>query len=249
MRWLGWSPLHCDQALVPVAAAIVVGETMAAWAGIVWHPQGGPGITPVFVAAMLLASLVGFRSLGCSTAQLKAWREYTVCAAVLVLAVSVAFILRVGSVAAVGSFLLVAGEEELVFRLAAPLAAGGIAAWCLGRDAGSILEWGRGPRIAALATAAATFTIGPGHLREIGNSPLRAVPFVAIGLLFGYVVLRTGNLIAGLPVHVVINLATVCYLDGAITREVWALMVIAALGCFALGAERAGRRLGVVVAI
>jgi membrane protease YdiL (CAAX protease family) len=72
------------------------------------------------------------------------------------------------------------------------------------------------------------------------------VPFVAVGLLLSYVVLRTGNLVVGLLVHALLNLATVCYLSGSIPRPVWALVVILALAGFARGAERAGRRLGLV---
>jgi membrane protease YdiL (CAAX protease family) len=75
------------------------------------------------------------------------------------------------------------------------------------------------------------------------------VPFIAIALLLTYVVLRTGDLLPGMLVHALLNLATVCYLSGGMPRAVWAITVVAGLGIYAWGAETAGRRLGVVLPV
>jgi CAAX prenyl protease-like protein len=245
-KWSGWWNLRCSAPVVPLAGLIVAVETLAAWTGVGWHPIGGVTVTPVLPAAALLATLVGWRRLGFSERQMRAWSECALFTAALLLAVSIVFLLRVGPPRALISFLGGAVEEELVFRLAAPVAAGGIAAWFLRRPPSDLLAWGTAPRVVALAVAATTFTVGPGHLAQIGTAAWRVVPFVAIGLLLSYVVLRTGNLFAGLLVHTLLNLVTVCYLSGSIPRDAWALVVIVGLGGYALGAERAGQRLGLV---
>ena len=247
-RWCGWWNLQCSAPIVPLAAAIVVAETVAAWAGIaVWHPIGGVAVTPVLLAAALLATLVGWRRLGFSGPQMRAWAECAACIALMLLGVVALFLARGGSLRALMSFVAGATEEELVFRLAAPIAAGGLAAWLARRPAGDLSRWGTLPRVVALVVAAASFTFGPGHVSEIGSTAWRAVPFVAVALLLSYVVLRTGNLVAGLLVHTLLNLTTTCYLTGGISRDAWALVVILGLGGFALGAERAGQRLGLMV--
>jgi hypothetical protein len=199
-------------------------------------------------AAALLATLVGWKSLGFSERQFRAWGECALGIALLLIGVSVVFLARVGPPRVFFSFLAGASEEELVFRMAAPLAAGGIAAWLLRRPANDLLAWGTAPRVVALVVAAASFTVGPGHFSQI-TAAWRIVPFVVIALLLTYVVLRTGNIVAGLLVHTLLNLATICYLSGSISRGTWAAIVILGLGGFAFGAEHAGRRLGLVVPI
>ena len=245
-RWQGWSNLSLLGPLVPVAAAIVGVETVAAWAGLAWHPAGGVAVTPVLPVAMLFATLVGWRKLGFSRGQLEAWSGCAAGIALMLVVVSVVFLTRVGPPRALLSFFAGATEEEVVFRLAAPVAAGGIAAFLLGRSPGDLLAWGTAPRAVALTVSALGFTLGPGHIAQVGTAAWRLTPFVAIGLLLSYVVLRTGNLVVGLLLHIVLNLATVCYLSGGITRDMWALLIIAALAGFGLGAERAGRRLGLM---
>ncbi len=245
-RWEGWCNLRLLGPLVPVAGAIVCVESVAAWTGVEWHPAGGVAVTPVLPAAILFASLVGWRRLGLSKGQIHAWSGCTAGIALMLVVVSVVFLTRVGPPRALLSFFASATEEEVVFRLAAPVAVGGLAAFVLGRSPGDLVDWGTGPRIVALAVAALGFSLGPGHIAQVGTAPWRLLPFLAIGVLLSYVVLRTGNLVVGLLVHIVLNLATVCYLSGGITRDAWAFVVIFALAGFGLGAERAGRRLGLV---
>lgn len=249
MRWSGWWNLRCPSAIVPLAAAIVAFEALAVWSGQVWHPLGGPGLTPVLPAVVLLAGLVGWRHLGLSERHLWAWWEFALLIGALLALIGIDFLTRVGALRELTSFFVGATEEELVFRFAAPLAAGGIAAWCMGRSPGDLLDWGNTPRGVAVVTAAATFACMPGHLDQVGGAAWRLVPFIAIALLLTYVVLRTGDLLPGMLVHVLLNLATVCYLADAMPREVWALTVVVGLGGYAWGAERAGRRLGVVLPV
>ncbi len=245
-QWSGWGNLRCASPIVPLAAALVAVESLAAWRGLDWRPARGVAITPVLPAAVLLASLVGWRGLGFSRRQLRAWIEFGTSMVALLVVVGTVYLARGGAPRALLSLLAGATEEELVFRVAAPIAAGGVAAWLLRRPAGDLLAWGTLPRVVAVLTAALTFTAGPGHLAQVGAAAWRTVPFLAVGTLLSYVFLRTGNVLAGLLVHAVLNLATVAYLVGILPRAAWALVVIAALGCFALGAERAGRRLGLV---
>ena len=244
-RWCGWWHPQCWGPVVPLAAAIVAAEAYEVWTGAGWRPDAGVAVTPVLPAAVLLATLVGWRTLGFSARHLRAWGECAACTAALLVIVSVVFLVRVGPPRALFSFLAGATEEELVFRLAAPLAAGGITAWIRRRSPVDLTAWGTGPRIVALTVASVSFTVAPGHLAQAG-AVWRLVPFVALGLLLSYVVLRTGNVVVGLILHVLLNLSTVCYLTGSIPRAAWAFVVIVALAGYARGVERAGRRLGLV---
>jgi membrane protease YdiL (CAAX protease family) len=245
-RWCGWWHPQCWAPVVPLAAAVVAAEGWEVWTGAGWRPAGGVAVTPVLPAAALLATLVGWRAVGFSARQLRAWGECAACTTALLVLMTVVYLARVGPPRALLSLLAGATEEELVFRLAAPLAAGGIAAWIRGRSPVDLPGWGTGPRLVALTVASLSFTVAPGHLAQAAAA-WRLVPFVALGLLLSYVVLRTGNVVVGLFLHVLLNLATVCYLSGSIPRPAWALVVIVALAGYARGVERAGRRLGLVV--
>jgi hypothetical protein len=242
---MGWWGPQCTGLVVGLAAGVVGVEALAVWSGLIWRPLGGPGLTPVLPAAVLLACLVGWRHLGVSERHLWAWREFTLLVGALMGAISFEFLTRVGPPRELTSFFVGATEEELVFRLAAPLAAGGMAAWLLHRPLGDLRAWGVAPRVIALVTAAASFTLMPGHLAQVGAA-WQAVPFISVGLLLTYVVLRTGALLPGILVHALLNLATVCYLWGAMPRVLWVLTVVAALASYGLGAEQAGRRLGLM---
>ena len=63
-------------------------------------------------------------------------------------------------------------------------------------------------------------------------------------LLFGVLVL-----VAGLLVHTLLDLATVCYLLGGISRTAWAATIVVTMCVFGWGAQRAGLRLGVVIRV
>ena len=179
-RWSGWWQPQCWPLVVPLSAVVVVVEALAVWTGVSWRTPGGVGVTPVLPAAALLATLVGWPGLGFSHRQLRAWGECAATTLLLLIVVSIVFLARVGPPRALLSFIAGATEEELVFRLAAPLAAGGVAAWAWRRSPVDLLTWGTGPRVVALTVAAATFTVGPGHLAAGGNRGL-ASPAVRHG--------------------------------------------------------------------
>jgi hypothetical protein len=160
-RWSGWWQPQCWPLVVPLAAVVVVVEALAVWTGIAWRTPGGVGVTPVLPAAALLATLVGWPGLGFSHRQLRAWGECAATTLLLLIVVSVVFLTRVGPPRALLSFIAGATEEELVFRLAAPLAAGGVAAWTMRRSPIDLLSWGTGPRVVALTVPRRRSPSGP----------------------------------------------------------------------------------------
>ncbi|MFN8035066.1 MAG: hypothetical protein U0V73_03965 [Acidimicrobiia bacterium] len=245
-RWTGWWDLHCPSGFVALAGVIVAVDSVAVWRGLVFRPFGGPGFTPVLPAAVLFAFLLGWSRLGLTERHLAAWWEFGAVGVALLAPLAAAFVVRVGGPGELGSFFVGAAEEELVFRVAAPLAIGGLVAWWLGRAPGRLAGWGTAPRVAAVLTAAATFACTPGHIDQVSGQAWRLVPFVSLALLWTYVVLRTGDVLPGLLAHALLNIATVCYAQGALPRSVWAVTVVVILGAYAWSAERAGRRLGVV---
>lgn len=243
LRWSGWTDLRCPAIAVLLAAAVVATTAVAVWAGMVWRPLGGPGLTPVLPASLLLATFVGWNQLGWSASDLRVWRETLLIASGLLVVAGVAYLAGPGSPRELLAFGVGSLEEELVFRFAAPIALGGLTAWVLGRPAGDLRSWGNGPCAVAVVGSAIAFTCMPGHLAQV-DGPLQLVPFLAIAMLLTYTVLRTGALLPGIAVHALLNIATVAYLAHAMPNLVWASIVIVGLGSYAWGAERAGRRLG-----
>lgn len=248
VQWTEWTDLRCPPMAAVLAAVVVTTAAIAVWSGVVFRPLGGPGFTPALPAAIVLATFVGWSRLGFAPADLRVWRETLTVVGGLLVAVGVVFVARVGSPGEVLAFGIGSGEEELVFRFAAPLAVGGLAAWVLGRPVGDVRSWGTGPCAVAVVASAVVFTCMPGHLAQV-TGPLQVVPFLSIAMLLTYIVLRTGALLPGIAVHALLNLATVAHLDGAIPNPVWAAIVIVGLGAYALGAERAGRRLGLMAPV
>jgi len=245
VQWSGWTDLRCPPIAVPLAAVVVITAAVAVWSGLVHRPFGGPGFTLALPAAVILATFVGWNQLGFASTDLRAWRETLLVIGALLMIVGMMFVERVGSPAEVLAYAIGSVEEELVFRLAAPLATGGFAAWVLGRPVTDLRAWGNVPCTVAVVTSAVVFTCMPGHLAQVAG-PLQLVPFLAIAMLLTYIVLRTGALLPGIAVHALLNLATVAHLDGAIPYPAWVVIVAVGLGAYAMGAERAGRRLGLL---
>jgi hypothetical protein len=230
---------------VLLAVAVLATGSLAVWAGLLWRPLGGPGLTLALPSALFVLTLLGWARARRAARDLLVWWE--------ALAVLVALLLAAGAVLVAGTatpldFVALgvgALEEELVFRFAAPLALGGLTAWALGRAPGDVRAWGNGPRTVAVIGAALAFTVMPGHLEQMAT-PLHAVPFAALAMLLTYTVLRTGAIVPGVAVHALLNVATVAYLEGTIPRGMWTLFVVAGLGVYAWGADRAGQRLGLI---
>ncbi|MGZ8753524.1 MAG: CPBP family glutamic-type intramembrane protease [Acidimicrobiia bacterium] len=245
VQWSEWTDLRCQPSAGLLAALVVPTAAIAVWSGILYRPLGGPGFTPAFPAAVILATFVGWNQLGLSATDLRVWRETLLVIGALLAVVGIVFVTRTGTGAELLAFGIGALEEELVFRFAAPLALGGLTAWALGRPLGDLRAWGNGPCAVAVIGSAVVFTCMPGHLAQV-DGPLTLVPFLAIAMLLTYSVLRTGALLPGIAVHALLNVATVAYLDGVIPNPAWVAVVIVGLGAYAWGAERAGRRLGLM---
>jgi membrane protease YdiL (CAAX protease family) len=248
VQWSEWTDWLVPPVAVLLAVLVVATAAAAVWSGVILRPLDGPGFTPALPAAVILATFVGWTQLGLGRTELAAWRETLLVIGGLLVAVGLVFVARVGSPGEVLAFGIGSLEEELVFRLAAPLALGGLTAWALGRPVGDLRSWGSGPCAVAVVGSAVVFTCMPGHLAQVAG-PLQLVPFLSIAMLLTYIVLRTGALLPGVAVHALLNLATVAYLEGAIPNPVWAAVVIVGLGAYALGAERAGRRLGLMTPV
>ena len=62
------------------------------------------------------------------------------------------------------------------------------------------------------------FTVLPGHVAQMSDT-LHALPFVCLGMVLGYAMLRTGALLPAVVVHALLNLATIAAFDGEISLE------------------------------
>jgi membrane protease YdiL (CAAX protease family) len=144
--------------------------------------------------------------------------------------------------------LILAGlGEELVFRLAAVVVLGALAARLLGRDWRNPRDWGAAPGFFALAAAAAVvFTALPGHVEQVTN-PVTMVSFASLAIVLGYTVLRTGTLSPAVMVHALVDLVTLAAWQGAGAPGL--RVAIAAISLLALvaAADLAGRRFGLRV--
>lgn len=242
-RWCHWATFGCSDAWVLGALAIVIATVAMVWTGLVLRPWGGPGFTPALPLSVVFALGAGARVLGLRLKDLHAWAPVYIGLGVALLALGRWFATEVSSSTEALSFVVGALEEEIVFRLALPLATGGIVAMALGRPGGDPARWGRLPRAVALVSAGVAFVVMPGHLEQMSNL-LAAIPFAATALLFTYVMLRTGALLPGVLAHAALNIATVCFLNATMSRTAWSVIVVCVLGAYAFGAEQAGRRLG-----
>jgi membrane protease YdiL (CAAX protease family) len=74
---------------------------------------------------------------------------------------------------------------------------------------------------------------------------LHALPFVALGMVLGYAVLRTGALFPATVVHALLNLATIATFTGEMSATLRSALSAAALVALVLGTVVAGRRLGI----
>jgi len=246
LRWCHWASFGCSDRWIAVAVVVVAATVVAVWNGHILRPWAGPGFTPVLPLSLVFAAGAGMRMLGTAPRDLRAWRSVYAVLGLLFGAVFAWFVITVGPSTEGVAFLVGALEEEIVFRLALPLASGGAVAIILGRPGSNPAQWGRAPVAVALVIAGVAFVVMPGHLSQMDNA-LAAIPFAATALLFTYIVLRTGALLPGVLAHATLNLATVCFLSEALPRTAWSLVVIAVLATYALGAEHAGRRLGYLV--
>jgi membrane protease YdiL (CAAX protease family) len=70
------------------------------------------------------------------------------------------------------------------------------------------------------------------------------VPFASLALLLGYVALRTGSLLPGILVHVLLDVITLAYFAGELSTPERVSIAATGLVALVLGFMVAGRRLG-----
>jgi len=243
-QWTGWASWRVTPTILAAAAVAVVVDMVSAWtARPAWY-LGRVLVSPALPAAVLLVALVGWECVGASRRMVLAWREYVV-GGTLVVAAAI-----VGSVHAPAStwqdvegVTITAAGEEVVYRLAAVLVVGALCSWLLGRNWRDTQHWGTGPIVVALVTSAALFTALPGHVAQMTGAT-SAVPFASLAMLLGYTALRTGSLLPGMIVHVLLDVVTLTFLAGAVSASSRALFAATALTALMLGLMMAGRRLG-----
>jgi membrane protease YdiL (CAAX protease family) len=77
------------------------------------------------------------------------------------------------------------------------------------------------------------------------SDTLHALPFVCLGMVLGYAVLRTGALVPAVVVHALLNLATIAAFTGEISTPLRTALSATALVALVVGTVVAGRRLGI----
>ena len=73
------------------------------------------------------------------------------------------------------------------------------------------------------------FTVLPGHVAQISDT-LHALPFVCLGMVLGYAMLRTGALLPAVVVHALLNLATIAAFEGEISTALRSSLAATAAG-------------------
>jgi membrane protease YdiL (CAAX protease family) len=242
-RWTGWASWPLRRTTVGLAAVIVAVDAVTAWTGIRPVALGPATLSPAWPLALVLVLLVGTGALGASRRQLLAWREFLVGGGVITGLAVAGFVMRAGSWSDAGGLVVAAAGEELVYRFAATLVIGAVLAHVLGRPRRDTARWGTPVALGAVVGASVLFASLPGHVDQM-TGLLRAMPFVAFGIVVGYVALRTGSLLPGVIVHLMVNVTALSYQRGALDGDARGLLAAAMLGTLVLAGMLAGRRLG-----
>jgi membrane protease YdiL (CAAX protease family) len=243
-RWCRWTRWPLTAQIVAVAAFTVAFDVVTAWADFNLGYLGRVPISPTLPLELALAAMVGWRRLGLDRANLLAWREFLVISGAALLFGVWQYSLHIGGFAEAMGLVLAALDEELVYRLAVLILVGAVAAKLTGRNWRNAEDWGVGPGVVAILAAGVVFTVLPGHVAQISDT-LHALPFVCLGMVLGYAVLRTGALFPAAVVHALLNLATIAAFSGEISVALRTALSATALIALVLGTVVAGRRLGI----
>jgi len=244
-RWRSWTRWPFTAAAVLVGAIAVVVDVGTAWDGIALGSLGRVPISPALPLGVLLALMIGPRRLGLDRANLRAWREFLVVTTFLVVYAVLMYGTSTGRWSEGVGLVIGALGEELVYRLAVIIAVGALCARLLGRDWRNASEWGLAPGIAAVVMGSVVFSILPGHVAQMDHA-FQALPFVSLGLVLGYTVLRTGAIIPATVIHALMNLATITAMDGNSPSGARNAFVAIALVTLVLSTVVAGLRLGIL---
>jgi hypothetical protein len=242
-RWCRWTRFPLSPAVVGVAALTVAFDVLTAWLGVNLGYLGRVPISPTLPVELVLVVLVGWRRLGFDRTNLVAWREFLVVAGAALAFAVVQYSLHVAGFAEAAGLVLAAFDEEIVYRLAVLVLVGALVAKLSGRNWRNAEDWGVGPGLVAIVAAGAIFTVLPGHVAQISDA-LHALPFVCLGMVLGYAMLRTGALVPAVVVHALLNLATIAAFSGEISVPLRTSLSATVLLALLLGTVVAGRRMG-----
>lgn len=206
--WHRWTRLPLRPTTLGIAAIALVVDFVTAGNGASLGSLGRVATSPALPLGLVLAAMIGPRRLGLDRTNLGAWREFlAVTGAALGLGVW-QYAARVGGRAEAVGLVLDALDEELVYRLAVLVLVGALAAALLRRNWRNAEDWGLLPGVLAVVASGLVFTVLPGHVAQISD-PAHALPFTALGMVLGYVVLRTGAIVPAVMTHALLNLATI----------------------------------------
>lgn len=248
LRWRGWADWSLTRTTVALAALAVGIDVATAWAGVSLGALGRIPISPALPLALVVLARLRPGRAGRFRVGVRAWREFSLAAAVVVGAAAVVYGVTLGRPVEAGGLVVAAIGEELVFRLAAVLVIGACVAALWGRDWQHPHRWGTGPGLAALGGAALVFTALPGHVSQI-TGLTTGVSFASLGLVLGYTVLRTGAIWPAAAVHALLNLTTITAWTQPGTATVRVAIAGTALVALVAAADVAGRRLGLRVRV
>lgn len=243
-RWCRWTRWPLSPAILVVAALTVAFDVTTAWFDITLGHLGRVPVSPTLPLEILLVSMIGFRRLGLDRSNLWAWREFLgISAAVIVFGVY-QYAEKVGGFAEAMGLVIAAFDEEMVYRLAVLVLVGSVCARLSGHNWRHTEDWGVGPGVIAVFASGFVFALLPGHVAQMTDT-LHALPFVCLGIVLGYAVLRTGALLPAAVVHALLNLATIAAWQGEISMPLRTALAASALIALVLGTIVAGRRLGI----
>jgi membrane protease YdiL (CAAX protease family) len=244
-RWIRWTRWPLGGWIVAVALATVTVDVVTAWLNVDMGLMGRVPISPALPLGLVLAAMVGFRRLGADRTNGYAWHEFLIGSGIALLFGVIIYSLQIhGSSEAFGLVIAALGEE-LVYRLAVLIVVGVVCSAALGRNWRNAEDWGTGPGVVAIAAAGVVFAFLPGHVAQMSDT-LHAIPFVSLGIVLGYVVLRTGALLPAAVVHALLNLATIAADTGHAPVILRTALSAAALLALVAGTIVAGWRLGIL---
>jgi membrane protease YdiL (CAAX protease family) len=243
-KWCRWTRWPLTVQIVAVAALTVGFDVVTTWLGFNLGSLGRIPVSPTLPLELVLAGMVGWRRLGLDRANLSAWREFLAVAGAALLFGVLQYSLHIGGFAEAMGLVLAALDEEFVYRLAVLILVGATCAKLAGRNWRNAEDWGVGPGVVAILASGVIFSVLPGHIAQMSDT-LHALPFMALGMVLGYAVLRTGALIPAVVVHALLNLATIATFTGNMSGNLRSALSAAALIALMIGTLVAGRRLGI----
>jgi membrane protease YdiL (CAAX protease family) len=243
--WRRWTRWPLTPTILGIAVVVIALDVVSAWRDVAMGQLGPVAMSPALPLGLVLAWLVEWRRLGLDRPNLLAWREFLLVSGGVLLFGAWEYVAHLGTLDEVFGLVLGALDEELVYRLAVLIVIGAAGAALLGRNWRNPEDWGLGPGVAAIIGSGVVFALLPGHVAQMHDA-LGAVPFMSLGMVLAYAVLRTGALFPAVVVHASLNLVTiVSFIEG--TPNIWRVAFAAsALVALVAGTVVAGVRLGML---